>query len=58
MDTTKISSFILAGIILGILFLSAFLIDKVESHASIIEHHCGEYNSTTGVFQFIDKDIK
>ena len=49
------------GIVVGasatILLLFAILTTTVDK-SEVIKHNCGEYNSVTGHFQFIEKNIK
>ena len=47
------------GLILGVVItLTIFLfiyLTKLEHHDNIIKHNCAEYNSSTGLFQWKDK---
>ena len=43
----------IALILLGFTIGKVTTINSSETHEAIIKHNCGEYNSKTGIFQFI-----
>ena len=51
--TVIIVVFSIALILLGFTIGKVTTVNSSETHETIIKHNCGEYNSKTGIFQFV-----
>jgi len=58
MEKDNGTTFMILALIIALISFG-FVIGKIttrnnsETHEAIIKHNCGEYNSKTGIFQFV-----
>jgi len=47
--------YLLLGILIGIVLCTIVVANKWEHHNTIIKHECGQYNSKTSDFEWLEK---